>query len=78
LREIHNAIAELLERAAIVRGRFHRADLYHRLLVAELAAYRAAAQDSDLVRRHHRSPDVVLTRASDGSRFQPQFRKLNA
>jgi hypothetical protein len=49
---IDNAIADLLERAAIVRGRFHRADLYHRLLVAEFAAYWAPTQKSDLVRFH--------------------------
>jgi hypothetical protein len=30
-----------------VRGRFHGADLYHRLLVAEFATYQAAAQKSD-------------------------------
>jgi hypothetical protein len=51
-RKIHYAKAELLERAAIVRGGLHGADLYHRLLVSEFAAYRAAAQKSDLVRFH--------------------------
>jgi hypothetical protein len=51
-RKIHYANAELLERAAIVRGRLHGANLYHRLLVSEFAAYRAAAQKSDLVRFH--------------------------
>jgi hypothetical protein len=51
-RKIHYANAELLERAAIVRGRLHGPDLYHRLRVSEFAAYRAAAQKSDLVRFH--------------------------
>jgi hypothetical protein len=53
-----SAIARML-RARIVRGRFHRADLYHRLLVAEFAAYGAATQKSDLVRFHCRFPDML-------------------
>ena len=56
MREIHNTLAKLLESAAIMRGRFHGADLYHGLLVAEFAAYRAPAQKSDVVRRHSQSP----------------------